>query len=142
MLFDTLYKNNLSIPSISLFGNALDDDTTLALDQCIKQYSTSNSGVHKNCKLKMLSLRDNKGITDKSIHLLLKMIENDAIENIDIRYTSITQQNALAVSTSIVVLKKKLNKLDLSYRSVNDDDMDMICEGISKHGCEKLREIE
>ena len=111
-----LRVTNSSIREICLSDNKeINDKCMKSLGGCIK-YNKSVEGIELgnnkisdagieilvpyldgNTTFKQLNLNGNKGITDKSIPLLLKMIESSHIERMDLYDTSITQENIIDV---------------------------------------------
>ena len=137
MLFDMLRTTNSSIKEMWLNNNRqINDECIKSLGEYIKYNKSievislnsnkiSDAGIEilapyldGNTTFKELDLNYNKGITDKSIPLLLKMIESSHIENMDIRGTSITQENIIDICISLAwnTFKYGSTKLDLSYR--------------------------
>ena len=137
MLFDMLRTTNPSIKETGLSVNKqINDECMKSLGEYIKYNksievisldinSISDVGVEilapyldGNTTFKQLYLNENKGITDKSIPLLVKMIESSHIENMDIIYTSITQENIVDVCIPLAsnVFKYGSTKLNLSAK--------------------------
>ena len=135
MLFDTLKINNSSLKDIFLSDNKqIDDKCMKSLGEYIKSnkyieiiglssISISNTGIEilapyidGNTTFKQLWIGDNKGITDKSIPLLMKMIESSCIEDIRIADTPITQKNIIYALSACNAIKHGSTKLDLSYK--------------------------
>ncbi len=134
MLFDTLRECNSVVSELYLSHNKIDDECMKSLGEYIKYNKSieeislggnkiSDTGIKilaphldGNTTFKQLNLYGNKGITDKSIPFLLKMIESSHIENIDIRDTPITQMNLISVSLACNTFKYGSTKLDLSYK--------------------------
>lgn len=123
---------NSSIKRISLSGHTnIDDKCMRSLGEYIKSNiyighidiswnPVTDTGVeilapylYDNTTFKQLNLFGNKGITDKSIPMLIKIIESSHIEYIYIKRTSITQWNVLVIPLAYNVLKSGSNKLDL-----------------------------
>ena len=132
MLFDILKTTNSSLKHIYLSRNKqIDDNCMKSLGEYIKSnksiekiwlndISISDAGIgilvpylDGNITFKVLWIGDNKGITDKSIPLLMKMIESSCIENVDIRSTSITQMNIIYVLSACNRIKYGSINLDL-----------------------------
>ncbi len=137
MLFDVRRATNSSIKEVDLQNNKqINDDCMKSLGEYIKSNKSieeislssnkiSDTGIeilvpylNGNTTFKRLYLYENKGITDKSIPLLLKMIESSHIENMDIKLTSITQKNIIDVCVSLAcnVFKYGSTKLNLSWK--------------------------
>ncbi len=135
MLFDMLRTTNSSIKDIDLnYNKQINDESMKSLGEYIKTNKSiegillsdnkiSDAGIKilapyldGNTTFKRLDLSGNKGITDKSTPLLLKIIESSHIENMDINYTSITQENIVDVYVSLAcnTFKYGLTKLNLS----------------------------
>ena len=135
MLFDTFKNNHSFIKEIYLFNNKqIDYNCMKLLGEYIKSNksierillndtSISNAGIEilapyldGNTTFKQLHLSYNKGITDKSIPLLIKMIESSCIEDIDIYDTSITQKNTIDVLSVCNGIKYSSISLDLQNK--------------------------
>ncbi len=135
MLFDMLRTTNSSIKDIDLnYNKQINDESMKSLGEYIKTNKSiegillsdnkiSDAGIEilapyldGNTTFKQLFMHGNKGITDKSTPLLLKIIESSHIENMDINYTSITQENIVDVYVSLAcnTFKYGLTKLNLS----------------------------
>ncbi len=78
-------KYNKSIERILLSRNKISDTDI----EILAPYLDGNT------TFKRLYLNSNEGITDKSIPLLLKMIESSNIEDMGLYDTSITQKNSI-----------------------------------------------
>lgn len=126
-----LIKANTSIENINVGTNMITDKGIEILGQYINSSTT----------LRSLSLQGNKGIIDKSVPILIKMIESSRLESVNIDDTSITQKRLLIVPLTHNVLKYGANKLNLEEKEVNDDYISKICEEFEKYGLEKLNEI-
>ena len=134
MLFDWLKNNKSTIKTVWLDYNQLDDACMTSLGEYIQSNQSlaevyvgnnhiTDKGIEllfpyiiNNTSLKTLRLTENKDITDVSVSVLIKMIETSHIDNIHIRVTSITQQNALVVPLAHNILKYQSAKMDLSYK--------------------------
>ena len=75
--------NELTIINISLSDNLITD----------KGIEILSEGLFGNVILKSLNLYNNKLISDKSIPILKELIEQCGLSNIDLRGTSISDQN-------------------------------------------------
>ena len=82
-------------------------------DKGIEILSTYLEG---NKTFKQFRFYGNKGITDKSIPILMKMIETSNIIITDIQRTSITDQNILVVPLVNNILKCGYDIIDLNYK--------------------------
>lgn len=132
MLFDILKSSDSSIQTIYLQYNQEFDD------ECMKslgEYITSNKSIETiwlsntsvsdtsieifapyldgNNTFKRLDLSGNKGITDKSIPLLEKMIESSYIEEIGINMAPITKKNIVYASAACNKIKDGHTSLKL-----------------------------
>ena len=137
MLFDMLRTTNSSIKEIWLNNNKqINDECMKSLGEYIKYnryieevwFNFNNipdagieilaSYLDDNTTFKRLYLSGNKGITDKSYPLLLKMIESSHIEDMDVDNTSIAQKNIIDVYLLLAcnTFKYGSTKLDLSYK--------------------------
>ncbi len=106
-----LRTTNSSINCIKLSNNKeINDECMKSLGEYIKTNKSieiiwlesnniSDAGIEilapyldGNMTFNLLYLSENEGITDKSIPLLVKMIESSHVENMHIDYTSITQK--------------------------------------------------
>ena len=137
MLFNMLRTTNSSIKEIYLRSyKQINDECMKSLGEYIKSNkyiegikldnnNISDAGIEilvpyldDNTTFKELSLDGNKGITDKSIPLLLKMIESSHIEDMGIAKTSITQDNSIDIyiSLAINIFKYGSTKLDLPHK--------------------------
>lgn len=133
-MFDTLKISNSSLVAISLVHNKhIDDKCMKSVGEYIKsnksiEYismnhtSISDAGIEilapyfdGNTLFRQLHLSRNKGITDKSFPLLMKMIESSCIEYIGIVDTSITQKNIIYTLSACNAIKYGSTSLYLSY---------------------------
>lgn len=107
-MFDTFKRGSAVIKRLGLNGNQLDDDCMSSLGDYIKNNSSletvfggslslSDVGIEilapflsGNTTFKCLYLAGNRMITNKSVPLLLTMIESTCIEDLNIESTSIT----------------------------------------------------
>ncbi len=132
-----LRTTNSSIKDVYLnFNKEINDECMKSLGEYIKHNKSiegillartkiSDAGIEilvpyldGNTTFKGLNLSLIGGITDKSIPLLLKMIESSHIGNIDISYTSITQEDIIDVCVLSIsnAFKYGSTKLDLSFK--------------------------
>lgn len=125
---------NCKVTRIDLNHNQLDDGCMKSLGEFIQsnenmqEISINNnkitdqgveilsSHLEGNTSLKMIDISFNEGITDKSISCLVKMIEKTRIIKLDIRRTSITQENLVQVPLVNNILKYGYDTMDLSYK--------------------------
>lgn len=70
--------------------------------------------VNGNTSLRHLYLHNNKGITDKCVPILTKMIESSHIEELNIQNTSITSKGILVVPLARNAIRFGSDKLNLS----------------------------
>lgn len=145
---------------IFLFGNKLDDECMQPLGEFIRANKSidgirigNNSITDKGIEIlstyicdattiTSLGLNGNQDISNKSISLLNKMIENSHIEEIDIRYTGIDDPCVLVLPLAVNKLKNGVDKFDFNTRNLSDSNVDAICKEIMKHGCSKIKEIK
>ncbi len=139
MLFNTLNKAHSDISIIRLGGNEkIDDKCIRSICEFIKSNITiqdvnvrdtqiSDIGIkelssilcqdlREDTKLRSLNFHGNKKITNKSIPLLIQLIETTHIEHIGVEYTSINQRNALLVPLTNNKLENGKTNLDLSSK--------------------------
>ncbi len=136
MLFDVLRTTNSSIKVVTLDGNnQIDDECMKSLGEYIKSNKSieiiwlsntkiSDAGIEilapyldGNTTFKRLNFCENERITNKSILLLLKMIESSHIEKMGIRGTSITQTNIIDVYVSLACNTFKFGSTKLNLPS-------------------------
>lgn len=136
-LFDNLNKHKSTISKINLFNNKINDECMESIGNYIKNnpyieiinldnYSFKRNQItdkgieilspylEGNKTFKQFIFYFNKGITDKSIPILMKMIETSNITNIDIGSTSITDKNILVVPLVNNILKYGYDKIDFN----------------------------
>ena len=131
LLFNTLTEYILSVETINLSTNQLNDDCMESLGEFIQNSQTiknidignnkitDNKGIEillpyliGNLTIKEIGIYGNKEITDKSIPLLKEIIYKSNIEDIYIYETSITNQYILDVPLIKNILK---NGSDMIY---------------------------
>ncbi len=136
MLFDMLRTTNSSIEYINLDSNKkINDECMKSLgeyiksNKCIEEIRLKNNKISDagieilvpyldgNTTFKEISFNGNRGITDKSIPFLVKIIESLLIEDMRIKYTSMTQKNIIYVYASLAcnTFKSGSTKLNLSF---------------------------
>ena len=132
MLFDTLRTTNSSIKGILLSGNEqINDECMKSVGEYVKSNKSievillartkiSDAGIEilapyldGNTTFEWLYLKDNNGITDKSIPLFLKIIESSHIQSIDILGTSISQKKVFVIPLASNTVKNGLSDLSL-----------------------------
>ncbi len=137
MLFDMLRTTNSFIKDIDLNGNKqINDECMKSVGEYIKsnkfieEISLENNKISDagieilapyldgNTTFKRFDLTWNEGITDKSIPLLVNMVESSHIENIRLYGTSITKKNIIDVYVSLACnkIKNSSTHLDLPYK--------------------------
>ena len=136
MLFDTLRECNSVVSKLSLSYNEIDDECMKPLGKLIQDNhllehvhignnKITDKGVEilshlldGNESFKTLNLSGNKGVTDQSIEILLKVIEQSHIIDIDIRGTSIEIKKQDEFLIQIVLNKFKFGceEVDLSNK--------------------------
>ena len=104
-------KNNPHIEIIDLIN--FSSERNKITDKGIEILSPYLEG---NKTFKKLKLDKNKGITDKSIPFLMKMIETLNIINIDTRETSITDPSIFLLPFIINILKYGYDKIDFNSK--------------------------
>ncbi len=116
MLFDILRTTNSSIKEIWLNDDKyINDECMKSVGEYIKfnqsmeeillgKNKISDAGIEifapyldGNTTFKRLPIDYNKGITDKSIPLLVKMVESSHVERMGVNFTSITQESIINV---------------------------------------------
>lgn len=131
-LFDALKSNNSTIKQVYLsYNNKIDDTCLKSLGEYIsknKHIETISIGgalitddgiqillpyLEGNTSLKKFYLSENKGITDKSIPLLVKMIESSNLEDLTVMDSSITQKNPFEFSFIHNMIKCGKDQLQL-----------------------------
>lgn len=135
MLLNVLRTSNSSIEKIHLNQNPIiGDDSMFSLGEYIKNNKNieeinisytqvSDTGIEilvpyfeGNSTVKRFYIDINQGLTDKSIPLLLKIIELSHIEDIGTRGTRITKYSDILVSLASNRIKYGSNVLDLSCK--------------------------
>ncbi len=130
-----LRTTNSSINEICLSGNQqINDSCMKSVGEYIKsnkyiegiwlgENNISDVGIEilapyldGNTTFKGFYLNFNKGITDKSIPFLVKMIESSHIVDMGINNTSITQINTLAMPLACNTFNHGSTRLDLSFK--------------------------
>ncbi len=130
-----LRTTNSSIKGVNIDGNSqINDSCMKSLGEYIKsnkfievislsQNTISDAGIEifapyldGNTTFECLYLNNNKGITDKSISLLVKMIESSHIKNMGIIDTSITQKNIVYTLLACNRIKYGSAKLNFPFR--------------------------
>ena len=132
LLFNTLKECKSSVETISLYINELDDDCMKSFGEFIQNNNTvkniiigdnkiTDKGIEilppyliGNITINELNVKGNKGITDKSVPLLIEIIQKSIIE--DIRETSITNKNIIVVPLIENKLKNGSDKIYMSDR--------------------------
>lgn len=135
MLFDSLRVNESHIKKVDLRNNKRIDNSCMeSLGEYIKynkyieeinirDNKILDAGleilamyVEGNTTFKRLDVNDNRGITDKSIPVLAKMIESSHITEIGFTDTSITQRDIFTALFAQNVIKSGSSKLELSSK--------------------------
>jgi len=134
LLFNTLKECKSSIEIINLYGNELNDDCMESLGEFIQNNQTikgidigsnkiTNKGIEVllpyligNITIKKFDIYGNKGITDKSVPLLIEIIHKSHIEDIFIIGTSITNRNILVIPLAENILKNGSDKIDVERK--------------------------
>jgi len=129
ILFNTLKECKSSIETINLNFNQLNDDCMESLGQFIQNSQTiKNIDIGKNkitdkgieillpylignTTFKIFDFLWNKGITDKSIPLLIEIIQKSNIQDINIDETSITNKSILVVPLIKNIFKNGSDKI-------------------------------
>ncbi len=137
MLFDSLRNSHSSVKYINIKFNKIFNEVSIkSLGEFIKQSKSieqillsdtlvSDSHIeiltpylNENTTFKCLDISSNKDITDKSIPLMMKMIETSHIEKIRIYHTSITNQAMLEIPLALNALKHGANSMKIKIRFV------------------------
>lgn len=133
LLFNFLKEVEANIINISLSGNLVDNDCMSALGEYIKENKSlksirlgnkiTNKGIEiispyfvGDTKFRYLGLAENKGITDKAIPYLLRIIESSHIEKVDIPDTKGTRKRQLAISLELNKMKHGCEAVSLLGR--------------------------
>lgn len=132
LLLQALRESNSTISFLSLVRNPLDDGFVNQLGEFIRenQYILSifldesnitDKGIEilsgymvGNATLKVISFNLNEGITDKSIPILIKIIETSHIDVILIRGTTISKMNVLVIPLAQSMVKHGSTALAIS----------------------------
>lgn len=158
-LFDSLREMKSSIGKLYLGGNSLDDTCIQSLGEYIRNNKNieaisignkvSNNGVtallpyfEDNTTFKYMSFSGNVEITDKSVPLLMKMVEAFNVEGVGIRSTSITDKNCFLGIYVKNQLLNKTDKLNLGLRGVDDKEMIKICSMMKTYGIDHVKEVK
>ena len=134
MLFGTLRECNLVVSKLSLSNNQIDDECMKPLGKLIQDNhflehvhignnKITDKGIEilshlldGNESFKTLNLSGNKGVTDQSIQLLLQVIQQSHIRDIDIRETSIENQDIFLIQNNLNKFKFGCEEVDLSNK--------------------------
>lgn len=138
MIFDALKSSGSRVKLLDMKSNEkIDDDCMKLLGEYIKpnQYiedidigstNVSDEGVKTltpyldgNVTLKSLSFYGNTKITDKSIPMLIKMIESSNILDLGIDHTLITQRNATIPPLTCNIVRCGYDRLDFFSKWVS-----------------------
>lgn len=129
MVFDTLREIKSTVKNINLAANEFDDECMPSIGKFIKESKflislnlsenyISDKGIEILCDslvgnitLKELNLSNIEGITDKSVPLLMKLVESGYLEIINIEGTLISNKN-------VFVLQIAINSLRSSPKSI------------------------
>lgn len=133
MLFDTLKTSNAKVIGVELGGNEkIGDECMASLGEYIKDNKSisdvrldgtqvTDHGVEilasylgGNTTFKRLVFDRCKGITDKSVPVLIKMIETSSIVSVDAYEASISDVGVFAAPISFNIIKRGSDNLDLS----------------------------
>lgn len=126
-----LKENNSSISELALSGNRIDDNCLVQLSEYVQSSKDlqvlyvgreiSDDGVEMLCKnikgntvLKELYLGYNNKITDKSIPMLINLIESTYLERLLVQHSSITQYNIFVLPLVNNAMKCGSSSLELS----------------------------
>lgn len=131
-LLDTLKAIDAKVYNIMLDENKqIDDECVKSLGEYIKYNKTieeislrgvqiSDQGIELlvpyfdgNTTFKHLDLQSNRGITDKSVPLFVKLAELSHVEYIDLHSTSISQKKSLITSLAQNAIMYKSSRLYL-----------------------------
>lgn len=127
---DVLKNQEVSLTSMNLSKNLLNDEAMKSLGECLQHLSSlkklglgwnniSDKGIDDlfpylsdNQSLKILDLSGNENITDKSLPGLIKAMNETNIEDIHVYRTKITRENDLLVPSLSNQLKRKVDKIE------------------------------
>lgn len=131
ILFTSLVKSSLYLKQISLSGNGLDDSCLLLIGEYVQKNrvieslglgnnKVSDRGVkmlasslNGHPSIRCIDLRNNKGISNKSLPTLIKVIESSRISTLHIYGTSVSNVDILAIYLAISDVKCGEDKIDL-----------------------------
>lgn len=135
-LFKALKQSNSTVTNISLSENALSDGIMISLGEFIQSSKyieeiligdyygrslISDHGINilayylfGNSTLRTLDISYAKSVTNRSIAILVAIIENTCLELINVWGTSIVDSSLLAVAQFKNILKNKSNSIRLS----------------------------
>lgn len=123
LLFNTLRESKLNVRTVNLYRNQLDDDCMKSLGFYVKENNNVegvfigennitdkgigafSSSIIGNVTLKKFGISSNDEITNRSVPVLINLIEKSSIESICTYGTSISQSNIFAVALSMNIFK-------------------------------------
>lgn len=133
-LFHTLRAIRSTISKLYMNGNIIGDDAMRPLGEYIKENQSiecisignnriSDKGIEilcpyleSNTMIKFIDIRTNQNITDRSIPMLIKMIEISRIENVETKGTSITSDNIFVPALVNNILKNRTEGIYFDYK--------------------------
>ncbi len=134
MICDTLRESGSKITTLSLQNNQLNDNCIFSLGEyikdnryieniCIDSNRITDEGIailstfmNGDTSLRRLSISGNKGITDKSIPILIKLIQTTRLEDVSMEYTSATHQNTLVIHLARNILRYGYKRMNFYNR--------------------------
>lgn len=162
VLYDRLRMTESTLSCISIsYIDSINDDCMQSLgeylfanksieDIYLNRTSISNRGIeilvpfiNNSSSIKRLYIAENKKVNDKSLPLLLSMIESSHIEECDIIATSITKKNIIIPSLlRNLIINGSIRWYLWQTCSLIDSIMINVCEIMKMNGIDKLKEIE
>lgn len=135
LLFNSLRESRSRIMWINMSKNELDDTCIHDIGHYVMNNASierldvgnliTDRGVEiliqyllKGSRLKKLDLSSNKSITNQSIPIMMKMIDATSVEDIDVKFTQVTNMNALVVVIAMKLLRNTSSMIDIGRRLV------------------------
>lgn len=155
ILFQTLKNENMVIEGLALDDNLINDSAMKALGDFLETEKSlnyiwlsdqRNEGItdegigilskyfNANIKLKQLSLRGNRGITNSSIPILIDMIRNSQLELLAVERTSINVENVIRYHLELNKIKNGIPILRFNSLNLGDFQVAIICNFIKEYG--------
>lgn len=160
-LMNHLKSTKSTIQRIMINSNPFDDACIPAIGEyiqmnqsiyflCIGGSKITDEGISILCKylegnttFKELSLMGAILVTNTSLPILQKTIENSTIQFCDVKYTSISHHIvSLGYLCACNAIKNKSNRILSMGSYINDEHLIPICKLMKDYGVENLKEIE